>query len=205
MSEQSPFQNNVNVFVDWAKARLDEMAANASTLQENLDKLDANSRAKAEQAISQLNQWIQQGQDDIKNAQAQGETSVAKAKADMEAVWSNFQNNSGNWAGLVQDNQAMFQARAQAQIQAWHDTVNTYAQRLNDVHEQNRSQAEAHVAQLQADAKKAQAELTAKAEELTKAGQSSWEAMSEALDQSRDAFTKSIETAAKSFNDALKS
>jgi hypothetical protein len=205
MSEQSPLQNSVNVFVDWAKARLDEMAANASTLQGNLDKLDANSRAQAEQAINQLNQWIKQGQNDVKNAQAQGEASVAQAKADLEALWNNFQNNSGDWAGLIKDNQAMFQARAQAQVQAWQDMVNTYIQRLNDVHDQNRSQAEAQVAQLQAEAKKAQADLTAKAEELAKAGQSSWDAMSEALDQSRNAFAKSIETAAKNFNDAMKS
>ena len=205
MSDQSPLQSNVNVFVDWAKARLDEMAANAGALQKNLDELDAKSRAQAEQAIAQLNQWIEQGQSDIKTAQAQGEAQVAQAKADMETLWANFQNNAGDWAGLLKDNQAMFQARAQAQIQAWQDTVNAYMERVNDVHDKNKAQAEAQVAQLQADAKKAQADLTAKVDELTKAGQSSWAAMSDALDQSRNAFAKSIETAAKNFNDALKS
>ena len=205
MSDQSPLQSNVNVFVDWAKARLDEMAANAGALEKNLDELDAKSRAQAEQAIAQLNQWIEQGQNDIKTAQAQGEAQVAQAKADMEALWANFQNNAGDWAGLLKDNQAMFQARAQAQIQAWQDTVNAYMERVNDVHDKNKAQAEAQVAQIQADAKKAQADLTAKVDELSKAGQSSWAAMSDALDQSRNAFAKSIETAAKNFNDALKS
>jgi hypothetical protein len=205
MSDQSPLQSNVNVFVDWAKARLDEMAANAGALQKNLDELDAKSRAQAEQAIAQLNQWIEQGQSDIKTAQAQGEAQVAQAKANMETLWANFQNNAGDWAGLLKDNQAMFQARAQAQIQAWQDTVNAYMDRVNEVHDKNKAQAEAQVAQLQADAKKAQADLTAKVDELSKAGQSSWAAMSDALDQSRNAFAKSIETAAKNFNDALKS
>jgi chromosome segregation ATPase len=205
MSDQSPLQSNVNVFVDWAKARLDEMAANAGALQKNLDELDAKSRAQAEQAIAQLNQWIEQGQSDIKTAQAKGEAQVAQAKADMETLWANFQNNAGDWAGLLKDNQAMFQARAQAQIQAWQDTVNTYMERVNDVHDKNKAQAEAQVAQLQADAKKAQADLAAKVDELTKAGESSWAAMSDALDQSRNAFAKSIETAAKNLNDALKS
>jgi hypothetical protein len=205
MSDQSPLQSNVNVFVDWAKARLDEMAANAGALQKNLDELDAKSRAQAEQAIAQLNQWIEQGQSDIKTAQAQGEAQVAQAKADMEALWANFQNNAGDWAGLLKDNQAMFQARAQAQIQAWQDTVNAYMDRVNEVHDKNKAQAEAQVAQIQADAKKAQADLTAKVDELSKAGQSSWAAMSDALDQSRNAFAKSIETAAKNFNDALRS
>lgn len=205
MSDESPLQSSVNVFVDWAKARLDEMAANAGTLQQNLDKLDAKSRAQAEQAIAQMNQWIEQGQNDIKTAQAQGEAQIAQAKADMETLWANFQNNAGDWAGLAKDNQAMFQARAQAQIQAWQDAVNAYMARANQVHEKNKAQAEAQVAQLQADAKKAQADLTAKLDELTKAGESSWAAMSDALDQSRNAFTKSIETAAKNFNDAMKS
>ncbi|WP_141702030.1 hypothetical protein [Methyloceanibacter stevinii] len=205
MSEQSSLQNSVNVFVDWAKARLDEMAANAGTLQANLDKLDANSRAQAEQAIAQLNQWVEQGQRDINTAQAQGEASVAQAKADMETLWANFQNNAGDWAGLLKDNQAMFQARAQAQVQAWQDTVNAYMARVSDVNDKNKAQAQAQVAQLQADAKKAQADLTAKVDELTKAGQSSWSAMSDALDQSRNAFAKSLETTAKNFNDAMKS
>ncbi|ODR95106.1 hypothetical protein AUC70_05110 [Methyloceanibacter stevinii] len=195
----------MNVFVDWAKARLDEMAANAGTLQANLDKLDANSRAQAEQAIAQLNQWVEQGQRDINTAQAQGEASVAQAKADMETLWANFQNNAGDWAGLLKDNQAMFQARAQAQVQAWQDTVNAYMARVSDVNDKNKAQAQAQVAQLQADAKKAQADLTAKVDELTKAGQSSWSAMSDALDQSRNAFAKSLETTAKNFNDAMKS
>jgi len=205
MSEQSPLQNSVNVFVDWAKARLDEMAANAGTLQANLDKLDANTRTQAEQAIAQLNQWIEQGQSDIKNVQAQGEASVSQAKSDMETLWAKFQSDSGNWVELAQDQHATFQARAAAQAQAWQDTIGGYMQRLNDVQSQNKAQAEVQVEQLKAEAQKAQADLSAKAEELSKAGQSSWAAMSEALDQSRDAFAKSIEVAAKNFNDALKS
>ncbi|ODR97978.1 hypothetical protein AUC68_10725 [Methyloceanibacter methanicus] len=140
----------------------------------------------------------------MKTAQAQGEASVAEAKANMDALWSKFQSDSEKWAQMAQDQHATFQARAQAQVQAWQDTVNAYMERLNDVHDQNKKQAEAQVAQLQADAKKAQADLAAKVDQLTKAGQSSWSAMSQALDQSRDAFSKSIETAAKNFNEALK-
>ncbi|HML92385.1 hypothetical protein [Methyloceanibacter sp.] len=204
MSEKSPLQDSVNVFVDWAKSRLDEMSANAATLQDNLDKLDATTRSQAEQAVTQLKQWIQQGQDDVKAAQDQGQAAVAQAKADMEALWSKFQNGSGNWAELVQDQQALFQARAQAQMQAWQDAANTYMKRLNDVQEQHRSQAEAQVAEFKAQAQKAQADLNSKMDELAKAGQTSWAAMSQALDQSRDAFTKSMEMAAKNFNDIMK-
>ena len=36
MSEQSPLQSSVGVFVEWAKARLDEMAASAKVLESRL-------------------------------------------------------------------------------------------------------------------------------------------------------------------------
>ena len=205
MSDQSPLQSSVNVFVDWAKARLDEMAANAATLQAHLSELDATGRAQAEQAIAQLNQWIEKGQGDIKNVQAQGEAAVAKARADMETLWGSFQSGSEKWAALAQDQQATFQARAQAQVQAWQDAVNGYVARLKDVHEQNKAQGEAAVEQFKAEAARQQADLNAKVDELGKAGQASWSAMSQALDESRNAFAKSLETAAKSFNDAIKS
>ena len=55
MSEQSPQQSSVDVFVEWAKARLDEMAADAKVLQSRLGDLDASRRAQAEQAAAQIN------------------------------------------------------------------------------------------------------------------------------------------------------
>lgn len=208
MSEQPSLQSGVNVFVDWAKARLDEMAANAATLQSNLNTLDAGTRAQAEQAVAQLNQWIEKGQADIKDVQAHGEASLAQAKTDMETMWSRFQADSEGWAALAKDQHATFQAQAEAQAEAqakaWQDAVGGYMQRLTEVHAQNKAQAQAQVAQFQAEAQKAQGQLNAKVEELGKAGQASWSAMSTALEESRNAFAKAIETTAKNFDDASK-
>lgn len=205
MSEQSPIQSSVSVFVEWAKARLDEMAASAKVLDSRLDSLDVNVRAQAEQAIAHVKQWIAEGQAEIKDVQAKGAGSIAEAKAQMEATWSKFQSESSRWAELTKDQQATFQARAQAQAGAWQNVVNSYMQRATELHARNQKQAEAHVQQLTAQAQKAQADLEAKADRLGKAGQASWEAMSQALDESRDAFSKAIEATAKSFDDAAKS
>lgn len=204
MSEQTPIQSSVDVFVAWAKARLDEMAANAKVLESNLDKLDASVRAQAEQGIAQVNQWIAEGRAKIKEVQAQGEASIADVQAFINATWAKFQSESDKWVEMAKDQQASFRARAQAQAQAWQDVVNTYLQRAADVHAQNKAQAEAQVEQLKADAQKAQADLNAKVEDLSKAGQASWAAMSQALDESRDAFVKAIEITAKRFNEAVK-
>ena len=81
MSEQGPIQSSVSVFVEWAKARLDEMAAIAKVLNSRLDSLDANGRAQAEQAIAHVKQWNVEGQAQIKDVQAKGEASIAEAKA----------------------------------------------------------------------------------------------------------------------------
>jgi len=204
MSEHSPIQSSVGVFVEWAKARLDEMAASAKVLDSRLDSLDVNVRAQAEQAIAHVKQWIAEGQADIKDVQAKGAGSIAEARAQMDATWSKFQSESSRWAELTKDQQATFQARAQAQAEAWQNVVNSYMQRATELHARNQKQAEAHVQQLTAQAQKAQADLKAKADNLGKAGQASWDAMSQALDESRNAFSKAIEVAAKRFDEAAK-
>jgi hypothetical protein len=204
MSEQSPIHSSVEVFVEWAKACLDEMAASAKVLESRLDSLDVNIRAQAEQAIAHVKQWIAEGQADIKTVQAKGAGSIAEAKAQMEQTWSKFQSESSRWAELTKDQQATFQARAQAQAQAWQNVVNSYMQRAAELHARNQKQAQAHVEQLTAQAQKAQADLKAKADSLGKAGQASWATMNEALDESRNAFSRAIEATAKSFYDAAK-
>lgn len=204
MSAQHPIQTSVDVFVEWAKARLDEMAASAKVLNSRLDSLDANARAQAEQAIAHVKQWMAEGQADIKEVQAKGAGSIAEAKAQIEKMWSKFQSEFSRWAELTKDQQANFRARAQAQAAAWQKVVNSYTQRAAELHARNQKQAEAHVAQLTADAQKAQADLKAKVDDLSKAGQASWAAMSQALDKSRNAFSRALEATAKSFDEAAK-
>lgn len=204
MSQQGPIESSVDVFVGWAKACLDEMAASAKVLESRLDSFDVNLRAQAEQAIAHVKQWIAEGQADIKDVQANGAAAIADAKAHLEETWSKFQRESSRWGELAKDQQATFQARAKAQADAWQSVVNSYMQRASELQARNQKQAEAHVAQLKAEAEKAQADLKAKLDSLNQAGQASWAAMSQALDESRNAFSKAIEATAKSFDDASK-
>jgi hypothetical protein len=204
MSEQSPKQSSVDVFVGWAKARLDEMAADAKVLQSRLDDLDASRRAQAEQAVAQINRWVGGGQAKIKEVQAQGEAAIADAQAYIEATWAKFQAEADKWVEEAKNQQATFEARAQAQAQAWQNLVNDYVQRAAEINAQNKVQAETQVEQLKTDAQKIQSELNAKVDDLSKAGQASWGAMSQALDESRNAFAKAIEITAKKFSEAAK-
>ena len=116
MSEQSPIQSSVGVFVEWAKACLDEMAASAKVLESRLDSLDVNVRAQAEQAIAHVKQSIAEGQAEIKDVQAKGAGSIAEAKAQMEDTWSKFQRAAELHAGNQKQAEAhVEQLTAQAQ------------------------------------------------------------------------------------------
>ena len=204
MSDQSPKPSSVDVFVEWAKARLDEMAADAKVLQSRLGDLDVSLRAQAEQAVTQINQWVGEGETKLKEVQSQGQAAIADAKAYIDATWPKFQAEADKWVEEAKNQQATFEARAQAQAKAWQNLVNDYLRRATEVHAQSKAQAEAQVEQLRADAQKVQSDLNAKVDDLSKAGQASWAAMSEALDESRNAFAKAIEVAAKKFNEAVK-
>lgn len=204
MSEQNPNPNSVDIFVEWAKARLDEMAADAKILQSRLNDLDVSLRAQAEQAVQQINGWVGEGQNKIRVVQSQGEAAIADAQAYIDATWPKFQIEADRWVEEAQNQQATFEARAKAQAQACQNLVNDYVKRAADTHAQTKVQAEAQVEQLKAEAQRAQSQLNSKFDDLTKAGEASWTAMSQALDESRSAFAKAIEITAKKFNEAAR-
>jgi len=204
MSEKAAEQSHVDAFVEWAKARLDEMAAGVKEFEANLDQLDASARADADKAVAQVHQWIAEGKEKVKEVEAQGEAAIADARAYIEKAWDEFEVEANKWVEQAKNQQASFKARANAQIKAWQDTVNTYMKHAAAAHADNRAAAEAQVEQLKAEAAKAQAEMNARAAELNKAGTASWAAMSKALDGSRNAFAKAIDTTAKNFNKAMK-
>ena len=126
MSERGPQQSSVDVFVEWAKARLDEMAADAKVVESRLGDLDTSLRAQAKQTVAQINRWVGEGQSKVEEVQAQGESAIADAQSYVEATWPKFQAEAEKWAEEVKDQQAIFEARARAQAQAWQNVVNTY-------------------------------------------------------------------------------
>lgn len=197
-------KKNVDVFVEWAKARLDEMSADAQTLDANLAKLDSNTRAQGEQAVKQVNDWVAQGQAKITEVQAQGDSATAGGQAFIDQIWDQFQTQADGWTENAQTQQAAFEARAKAQVQAWQGMVDSYTKMAADIHAQHKADAEARLAELQKNAQTAQAQLNAAADQFKTAGETTWAAFKEALNDSREAFSKAVEMTDKSFDDAQK-
>jgi len=204
MSERTEERSNIDAFVEWAKARLDEMAAGVKEFESKVGELDAAARADAEKAVGQAQQWIAEGKEQIKQVEAQGEAAIADARAYIEKTWGEFEAEANKWVEQAKNQQATFEARANAQVKAWQDVVDTYMKHAAATHVENRAAAEAQIEQLKAEAKKAEAQINANVAELNKAGTASWAVMSKALDDSRKIFAQAIETTSKNLYKAMK-
>jgi chromosome segregation ATPase len=204
MNERTEDRSSVDAFVEWAKARLDEMAAGVKEFESKIGELDAELRAEAEKTAGQVHQWIAEGKEKINEVETRGEATIADAQAYIEQTWDKFEAEANKWVEQAKNGQATFEARANAQVKAWQDVVDTYMKQAAATHVENRAAAEAQVEQLKAEAKKAEAQINANVAELNKAGTASWAVMSKALDDSRKIFAQAIETTSKNLNKAMK-
>jgi len=197
-------KKNVDAFAEWAKARLDEMSADAATLDTNLAQMDSDMRAQGEQTVKQVNDWVAQGQAKIAEVQTQGSSAIAGGQDYIDQIWDQFQTQADGWAENAQDQQAAFQARANAQVQSWQKMVDSYTKMAANIHAQHKAEAEVQLAQLKENAQKTQAQLNAAADQFKSAGETTWAAFREALNDSREAFSKAVEMTDKSFDEAQK-
>lgn len=195
-----PVTENVDVFVKWAKARLDEMSADAKTLDANMTQMNTDMRAQAEKSVKQMNDWVAQGQAKVAEVQAQGGDAVANGQVYINQLWDQFQTQSDDWAEKAQTQQAAFEARAKAQVQSWQDMVDSYVKLAAQAHEQHKAEAEAQLAKLKDEAAKAQDQIHAQMAQFQSAGETTWAAFKEALNDSREAFSKAVEMTDDDFN-----
>jgi len=197
-------KKNVDLFVEWAKARLDEMSADAATLDANLAQMDSDMRAQGEKSVKQVNDWVAQGQAKIAEVQSQGSSAIAGGQEYINQIWDQFQTQADSWAENAQDQHAAFQARADAQVQSWQKMVDSYTKMAADIHSQHKAEAEAQLVELKKNAQTAQAQLNSAADQFKSAGETTWAAFRGALNDSREAFSKAVEMTDKSFDEAQK-
>ena len=193
-------QNRIDEFVGWAKTRLDEMAAAVKALQGQMDTMNDQVRAEAEQSIAKAQAWLRDCADQLSKVREQGETAVGDAQAHIERVWAEFEQEAAKWVELAQNQQQTFEAQANAQMQSWQGAVQEFMQRASQMQDAARVEVEAAVDRLKNDAAQAEGHL----EELKKAGTASWDAMAKALDTSRAAFDKAAKEAREEFSKASK-
>ena len=193
-------QSNIETFVEWAKARLDEMSAAASALEAKLGELEGNFKTEAEAAVTTVKQWVAEGEAELKKVQAEGVAALEDAKAHIETMWREFETKANQWVDTASNQQETFKARAEAQVKSWQAIVDQYVKHAAEMQAQHKAGAEAELERLKTEAGKAEAHL----EQLGKAGAASWAALCEGLDVSRKSLEKATNDAWAAFNKAAK-
>ncbi len=184
-------QSRIDLFVDWAKARLDEMAAALKALEAQVSSLDDRMREDAQASVSKFQGWLGDCEKQISLVQEQGEGAIMEARRTIEQAWEEFQPELAKWVETAKSHQATFEAQATAQLKSWQAMMDDFMAKASQMHEANKGEAEAAAARFKDEAKRAESQF----EELRKAGMASWGAMSEALEQSRAAFEKAARQA----------
>jgi ElaB/YqjD/DUF883 family membrane-anchored ribosome-binding protein len=182
--------SSVHMYLDWAKARLDEVDATVASLGKTAGKVQGEARAKADRALAHIRARGDSFRKAIAKQGEGGEAAVAKAKALLETDWKAFEASVQDYvdaAGQQAEQQkAAFKARADAQVKAWRqatDKLNTAAAGFTAA---RRADIDAAVKRTTAETSAAQAKL----DKLGKAGTESWSAMRTALGETRAAFDR---------------
>ncbi|MCP4384370.1 MAG: hypothetical protein GY798_23670 [Hyphomicrobiales bacterium] len=193
-------KSNVDVFVEWAKTRLDEMRAGAKALESELDSLKGQVKTDAETTVAKVKEWIAQGDAELKKARVEGEGALEDARARFATVWHDFEATANQWGEAASNQREMFSTRATAQLDSWKGIVDQYVTQAGEMHAQHKASAEAAVARLKAEAGKAEAQL----DQLGKAQAASWKALSQGLDESRKSLDKASDEALAAFKKAMR-
>ena len=126
MSEQSPLQSSVGVFVEWAKARLDEMAASAKVLVLRLDSLDVNIRASLNRQSPTSSNGLPRAKPRLRMSRPRGRPQSPRRKLKLRRRGPSFRANPANGPNWPKTSKRRFKRGPRPQAQAWQNVVNSY-------------------------------------------------------------------------------
>src|SRR4029453_5232164 len=84
-------QRSMHFYLDWAKERLDEMDATLALLEGTAGKLQADARAKADLALTEIRNRRDEFQQIIEKQREAGEATWVAVKATLERDWKAFE------------------------------------------------------------------------------------------------------------------
>tara|TARA_R110001592_G_scaffold12718_1_gene60099 strand:- start:326 stop:925 length:600 start_codon:yes stop_codon:yes gene_type:complete len=196
-------QSHIHSFIERAKNRLDEIDASVAHFEARAQDVQAEARAKADEAITKMKANRDAYQAWVAENQEIGELVTAEAREDLEAEWAAFEDNVMAYfdaaAGMYEQDRAYFQVRIEALKDAWEKTMERVKKTAKTLQASSKAEVDAAVAKLE----KNEDIAIAKLKDLNKAGNASWAAVRDALSASRAAFDKALEETQSAFKKAM--
>jgi len=195
-------QSNVHFFVNWAKERLDEMDAALASFDVKANEVKAESKVKADQLIEDLKKRRGEFAASVKKQTEAGEAAWARAKADLETQWNQFEAQVQTYLEMIgrqiEQQQATFKDLAAAQVKAWREAADKFTEAAGKLATERRADFDAALKQMKLDGSEAEARF----QKLRQAGTETWSALNAALDESRKAFDRANQAAWDAFKRA---
>jgi hypothetical protein len=192
----------IHPYIEWAKNRLNEIDATVSTLEETVNDLGEETRAKAEKALEGMRE--QQGifktqiEEHLESTEKNWESSVSQ----LTDEWRIFETYVIAYADAAKDQgeqyEAAFKARAKAQLEAWQAAVDNVRRASSDFQAERKKEIMHALDKMSDEAKATKKKL----DRIESAGNQTWRALSKALSESRIAFEKANKEAHEAFKSA---
>jgi len=194
-----PAPGSMQFFLNWAKERTDEMDATLASLENRAGEAQARAQSEARQFVANLRSKRDAFRDAVEKQALAGEAEWERAKAQLEADWTAFENQASKYfekfGEQMWQQQPAFQSLANAQIKAWRDAADKLQGAASQFAAERRSAIEASVSRMKADAATAEERL----QKMAQTGAQPWATLNAALAETRAAFDRANQTAWNAF------
>ena len=198
-----PKHSAVYFYLNWAKERIDEMDATLASMEANVAHVQADARAKANQALADMRKKRDDFRDTLKKQADANEATWIREKARLQSEWNTFETDVRKYvesAGKqIEQQQETFKRQAAAQVKAWREAAENLHTAAKEFAGERRGEIEATVKHMEADATAAEEKLR----KVNEAGKQSWSALTTALAETRAAFDRANQTAQEAFKRAV--
>jgi malonyl CoA-acyl carrier protein transacylase len=197
-------QSRMHPYFDWAKMRIDEMDVTLALFERQIESLEANARGKAQGLLTAMRKERDAFLEKMKKQAHASEAALTTARHNMEAQWNAFETNVQKYINDVErqvdQGRAAFQARADAQMKAWQESIQKLRDTAKGYAAGQRAKVEATAMQMKKDAQAAEARL----QKLSVAGAVTSAAFTTALAETRAAFDRASQVAHNAVRSAIK-
>jgi hypothetical protein len=182
-------------YSSWAKDRIDGMDAVMASLERSASRVQASSKARANQLTADLKRRRDEFQAAGNKEAEAGEAASEDARTQLETQWSGFEAQLKTYLETVGkevgEQEATFLDMSGGQIKAWREATVTLHEAAGKVAATQRAEIEAAIKRMKTEASEAEVRM----QKLKRAGSDSWSSWSAALAESRKAFDRANQAA----------
>ena len=195
-------ESEMHPYVDWAKERLDEIDATLASFESSVAKMQTEARAKAEKAVTDIRGTRDAFRKSLAEHAQASETAFDQLKASLETRWTAFEADVQTFLDAAgkqaKEQEATFQARAEAQRKAWQESMDKLREAAASFTADRRAYIETALKQMKTEADAAKVKF----DTLNKASGESWAAMNSALTETRAAMDRANQAVYDAFKRA---